>query len=276
MQLLAGRPEFEGLRELLAAAGLETGKGWEQDGGFGTAMHAPRATLEIAAGKVPKTPPVLVEVTALEDVRAVVVEQAKKLADAKVTETAETEWNSQMFVLSACGLTIGFWQSNNPLHNRFAAVEGELHAEGKRFGIVVARWNAVITERLLQGAMDCLLRSGVKREEITVVRVPGAWEIPQAARTMAEGGRVDAVIALGCLLRGETTHYEVISHEVSRGLGQSQQETGVPHAFGVLTCETLEQALDRAGLKAGNKGFEAASVAIEMVSVTDKLRQGGS
>jgi len=115
---------------------------------------------------------------------------------------------------------------------------------------------------------------------VQVVRVPGAWEVPAAARTIADravqGGRpVDAIITLGCLLRGETAHYEAIYNEVARGIGQSQQETGVPHSFGVLTCETLEQALNRAGLKAGNKGFEAAGAAIEMVSLNRKLRQGG-
>ena len=138
------------------------------------------------------------------------------------------------------------------------AVEGDLSAAGMKFAIVVARWNAVITERLLEGALDALLRSGAKRAEIEVVRVPGAWEIPAAARTVAKLGKVDAIITLGCLLRGETAHYEAIYNEVARGIGQSQQETGIPHSFGVLTCETLEQALNRAGIKAGNKGFEAA------------------
>ena len=146
------------------------------------------------------------------------------------------------------------------------AVEGDLSAAGMRFGIVVARWNAVITDRLLQGALDGLCRSGAKKDEIHIVRVPGAWEIPSAARTLAESKTADAVVTLGVLLRGETAHYEAIYNEVARGIGQSQQETGVPHAFGVLTCETLEQALDRAGVKAGNKGFEAAIAAIEMVS----------
>jgi 6,7-dimethyl-8-ribityllumazine synthase len=145
-----------------------------------------------------------------------------------------------------------------------------------RFAIVVARWNAVITDRLLEGALDALLRSGASRADIEVVRVPGAWEIPAAARTIANRSRdsaskVDAIVTLGCLLRGETAHYEAIYNEVARGIGQSQQETGIPHAFGVLTCETLEQALDRAGLKAGNKGFEAASAAIEMVSIRRQL-----
>jgi 6,7-dimethyl-8-ribityllumazine synthase len=108
---------------------------------------------------------------------------------------------------------------------------------------------------------------------VQVIRVPGAWEIPLAARKAAESGKVDAVITLGVLLRGETAHYEAIYNEVSRGIGQSQQETGIPHAFGVLTCETLEQALDRAGIKAGNKGFEAAVAAIEMVSLERKMSE---
>jgi 6,7-dimethyl-8-ribityllumazine synthase len=140
-----------------------------------------------------------------------------------------------------------------------------------KFAIIVARWNSVITDRLLQGALDCLHRSGVRKDLVNVLRVPGAWEIPSAARKVAETKLVDAVITLGCLIRGETAHYEAIYNEVSRGIGQSQQETGIPHAFGVLTCETLEQALDRAGLKAGNKGFEAASAAIEMVSLHRKI-----
>jgi 6,7-dimethyl-8-ribityllumazine synthase len=147
-----------------------------------------------------------------------------------------------------------------------------------RFAIVVARWNAVITDRLLDGALDALLRSGAARADIQIVRVPGAWEIPSAARTLAnlrpEQGQPDAIITLGCLLRGETAHYEAIYNEVARGIGQSQQETGIPHCFGVLTCETLEQALNRAGIKAGNKGFEAAAAAIEMVSVSRKLKGG--
>jgi len=144
-----------------------------------------------------------------------------------------------------------------------------------KFAVVVSRWNAVITDRLLEGALDALLRSGAARPDIHVVRVPGAWEIAAAARTCAAGGRVDAIVTLGCLLRGETAHYEAIYNEVARGIGQSQQETGVPHSFGVLTCETLEQALDRAGIKGGNKGFEAAAAAIEMVSLRRKLQQGG-
>ncbi len=149
----------------------------------------------------------------------------------------------------------------------FPALEGKLDAHGKRFAIVVARFNAFITERLLQSACDGLIRSGARRENISIARVPGAFEIPSAARALALTKKYDAIICLGCLLRGDTAHYDVIVNEVTRGIGQSAQETGVPHAFGVLTCDTLEQAIDRAGLKMGNKGFEAAQAAVEMASL---------
>jgi 6,7-dimethyl-8-ribityllumazine synthase len=147
------------------------------------------------------------------------------------------------------------------------ALEGGLSATGKSFGIVVSRFNAFITERLLQSAFDGLLRSGASEENIDIVRVPGAFEIPSGARTLAGTKKYDAVICLGCLIRGDTAHYDVIVNECARGIGQSAQETGVPHAFGVLTCDTLEQAIDRAGLKMGNKGFEAAQAAIEMANL---------
>ena len=146
-------------------------------------------------------------------------------------------------------------------------LEGQLNAAGRRFGIVVSRFNAFITERLLRGTMDGLLRSGAKIRDIQIVRVPGSFEIPSAARSLAETRKYDAIICLGCLLRGDTAHYDVIVNEVARGVGQSAQETGVPHAFGVLTCETLEHAIDRAGLKMGNKGFEAALAAVEMANL---------
>jgi 6,7-dimethyl-8-ribityllumazine synthase len=132
---------------------------------------------------------------------------------------------------------------------------------------VVSRFNAFITERLFQSAYDGLLRSGAQKKDVVLVRVPGAFEVPLAARTLAETKKYDAVICLGCLLRGDTAHYDVIVNEVTRGIGQSAQETGVPHAFGVLTCDTLEQAIDRAGLKMGNKGLEAALAAVEMANL---------
>jgi 6,7-dimethyl-8-ribityllumazine synthase len=146
-------------------------------------------------------------------------------------------------------------------------LDGELKAGGKRFAIVVSRFNAFITERLLQGALDGLRRTGARSEDIEIMRVPGSFELPSAARMLAETGNYHAIICLGCLLRGETAHYDVIVNECARGIGQSAQETGVPHAFGVLTCDTLEQAIDRAGLKMGNKGLEAALAAVEMASL---------
>jgi 6,7-dimethyl-8-ribityllumazine synthase len=160
----------------------------------------------------------------------------------------------------------------NPSEGQFRTVEGQLDATGRRFAIVVARFNAFITERLLLSACDGLLRSGAVRKDIEIVRVPGAFEIPSAARALALTGKYDAIICLGCLLRGDTAHYDVIVNEVTRGIGQSAQETGVPHAFGVLTCENLEQAIDRAGLKMGNKGFEAALAAVEMASLKEAIR----
>lgn len=140
----------------------------------------------------------------------------------------------------------------------------------------MSRFNSFITERLFLSAYDGLLRSGANKKDIALVRVPGAFEIPLAARTLAETKKYDAVLCIGCLLRGDTAHYDVIVNEVTRGIGQSAQETGVPHAFGVLTCETLEQAIDRAGLKMGNKGFEAAMAAVEMANLKKAISHQSS
>ncbi|HEX3569701.1 MAG TPA: 6,7-dimethyl-8-ribityllumazine synthase [Acidobacteriaceae bacterium] len=279
---VASHAALEGLSRLLNSLGFEPGRGWDDGTGRGAAFLAPLGNLELVAGRAPAVPPILIEVRHLEQVHAAVeqwmiatyrTEEIPKL----LTKIEATHWKSQMFLVTLdAGLKVGFWESENPLHGRPLAVEGDLSAEGMRFGIVVARWNAVITDRLLQGALDGMYRSGAKKDDVRVVRVPGAWEIPSAARTLAESKTMDAVVTLGVLLRGETAHYEAIYNEVARGIGQSQQETGVPHAFGVLTCETLEQALDRAGLKAGNKGFEAAVAAIEMVSIQRKLAMAGN
>jgi len=268
---VASEEAFTQASSLLSALGFEPGKGWSDAEGKGAAFLAPIGNLELVTGRAPAVPALLVEVTQLDAVYATVKAWTEKHS-AKVTELATTHWNSRLFTVTiAKGLELGFWESENPLHGRPIAVEGDLSAAGKRFAIVVARWNAVITDRLLQGSLDALHRSGCAKDDIEIVRVPGAWEIPSAARTLAESGKFAAVITLGVLLRGETAHYEAIYTEVARGIGQSQQETGVPHAFGVLTCETLEQALDRAGVKAGNKGFESAIAAIEMVSIQRKL-----
>jgi 6,7-dimethyl-8-ribityllumazine synthase len=247
----------------------------------GAAFLAPLGNLEIVDGDLPSTAEVLVEVTALDAVHQAagswLRSQGGEEAAARLSPVTETHWKSRIFTVEPeVGFKISFWAWTDPAKGWPVAVEGDLSAEGMKFGLVVARWNAVITDRLLEGALDALLRSGAKRAEIDVIRVPGAWEIPAAARTVANLGHLDAIVALGCLLRGETAHYEAIYNEVARGIGQSQQETGIPHSFGVLTCETLEQALNRAGIKAGNKGFEAAVAAIEMVSLTRKLRQSSS
>ncbi len=290
VQAIASPEAFARLSGLLAALGFQPGQGWSDDHGRGSAFLAPLANLELTTGRSPATPPLLIEVTGLDEVHRVTREwlsaEAKNnlgesalnldetTADLRqnVSEISETHWKSRLFSADLDrNLQVGFWESNNPLHGRPVAVEGDLSAANKRFAIVVARWNAVITDRLLQGSLDALMRSGATRAEIDIVRVPGAWEIPSAARTLAESECYAAIITLGVLLRGETAHYEAIYNEVARGIGQSQQDTGVPHAFGVLTCETLEQALDRAGLKAGNKGFEAGIAAIEMASIQEKL-----
>jgi len=274
---IASEDVYAKLGSLFRSLGFEEGKGWAVDGGQGAPFLAPLGNLELVLGRAPAVPNILVETTQLEAVYATVrawmaANFRTEEAVVRLTAPVETHWNSRLFTADlAPGLKIGFWQSENPLRGRPVALEGDLSAAGMRFAIVVARWNAVITDRLLQGALDALLRSGANDQMIQIVRVPGAWEIPSAARTLAESKRFSAIITLGVLLRGETAHYEAIYTEVARGIGQSQQDTGVPHAFGVLTCETLEQALDRAGLKAGNKGFEAAIAAIEMASIGVKL-----
>ena len=279
---VASSDTFDKLNSLLLALGFEQGKGWQDDKGRGVALLAPLGNLEFVTGRPPAVPPLLVEVTNLDAVHAAVQQwmhgsYRSEEVEALLSSPEPTLWNSRLFTVKVAeGLTLGFWQSENPLHDKPVAIEGDLSAAGMRFAIVTARWNAVITDRLLQGSLDGLYRSGAVKGDVEIVRVPGAWEIPSAARTLAESKRFDAIIALGCLLRGETAHYEAIYTEVARGIGQAQQETGVPHAFGVLTCETLEQALDRAGVKAGNKGFEAAIAAIEMVSIGRKLVELGS
>lgn len=275
----ASPDELDALASFFSALGFEPGKGWDNEISRGRPFLAPLGNLEFVDGTIRVPSNTLIEVTALDDVRRVAKGWLKQHGGGeeskRISEIGETHWNSRAFTVEpALGHSFTFWEWLDPLKNKPAALEGDLVATGMKFALVVARWNAVITDRLLQGALDCLHRSGVRREDVQVVRVPGAWEIPAAARAVAEAKQADAVITLGCLLRGETAHFEAIYNEVARGIGQSQQETGVPHAFGVLTCDTLEQALDRAGLKSGNKGFEAAAAAIEMVSLGRKIAAG--
>jgi len=146
-------------------------------------------------------------------------------------------------------------------------LKGNLSAKGLRLGIVVSRFNSFITERLLAGALDALSRAGADEKKIEIVRVPGSFEIPVAAKRLAQTGRYDALICLGCIIRGETQHFDYLSAEVTRGIQLAAIETGVPLAFGVLTTDTLEQAIDRAGAKSGNKGAEVALSAVEMANL---------
>src|SRR5437660_121052 len=155
-------------------------------------------------------------------------------------------------------------------------INGALSAVGARFGIIVSRFNSFITERLLAAAVDALERAGATSKDVDVVHVPGAFELPLAAKKLAATGKYDALIAIGCVLRGETTHYDYVCSETARGLQLAQMDSSLPIIFCVLTCETLEQDIDRAGLKGGNKGFEAGLAAVEMAQLSRKLRAAGS
>lgn len=151
-------------------------------------------------------------------------------------------------------------------------IEGNLDATGLRFGIIVGRFNSFIGERLLEGALDALVRHGADDGQIDVARVPGAFEIPLAAKKLAASGKYDALICLGAVIRGSTPHFDYVASEVSKGVASVSLETGVPVAFGVLTTDSIEQAIERAGTKAGNKGFEAAVTAIETANLLKRLK----
>lgn len=151
--------------------------------------------------------------------------------------------------------------------------EGQLSAAGLRFAIIVSRFNSFITDRLLAGAMDALARTGVDPAAVDTVKVPGSWEVPLVASELARQHRYDAIICLSAVIRGETPHFDYVAAEAAKGVAHAAAETGVPVAFGVLTTNTLEQAIDRAGAKGGNKGFDAAMTAIEMANLMRALRQ---
>jgi 6,7-dimethyl-8-ribityllumazine synthase len=154
-------------------------------------------------------------------------------------------------------------------------IEGQLTAHDLRLAVVVARFNDFITGRLLTGALDALARAGCPDENIEVIKVPGSWELPVVAAELAHGRRHDAIICLGAVIRGETPHFDYVAGEAAKGLAKVAVETGVPVAFGVLTTETLEQAVNRAGAKSGNKGFDAAFTAIEMANLMRRIRRDG-
>jgi 6,7-dimethyl-8-ribityllumazine synthase len=257
--------EFAALGKLFDALGFAPGAGWDNGKSRGAGFRAPVGDLEIYKGTGVTTTGVLVEVSDLDSTHRIVTRS--KLGS--VSKIEPTTWQARLFRFTIKDLQVTFWQFDRPHKLPFQTVEGELYVTGARFGIVVSRFNAFITERLLLGAVDALRRTGTRERDIEVVRVPGAFEVPIAARHLAFAKRpkIDAVICLGLLMRGETSNYEHIASEVVRGIGQAAQDSGKPCTFGVLTCDTLEQAIDRAGLKMGNKGFEAAISAVEMVSL---------
>lgn len=151
-------------------------------------------------------------------------------------------------------------------------IEGQLSSEGLKFAIVLSRFNSFITERLLGGALDALSRTGCRPEDIEIVKVPGSWEIPLVAKTVARQKRHDALICLSAIIRGDTPHFDYVAGEASKGIALASLESGLPMAFGVLTCNTLEEAIDRAGTKGGNKGYDAAMTAIEMANLMRQLQ----
>ena len=154
-------------------------------------------------------------------------------------------------------------------------IEGHLNAAGLRFAVIVSRFNSFVCERLLAGALDALNRSGAAADQIDIVKVPGSWEIPLVASELARQHRYDAIVCLSAVIRGETPHFDYVASEAAKGVASAAAETGVPIAFGILTTNTLEQAIDRAGAKGGNKGFDAAMTAIEMANLLRALRQAG-
>ena len=289
--------------ELFRALGFAPGNEWHEGGSHGIEMLAPSGGVEFIAA--PDAPPAdaTVEVADADGAYEIVKKLLPTLSEPTLSPKAgeedgapagekgaarvasptgsgtsvkihheihDTPYGARMFTVEAGGLRVAFLTyAKKPGETK--GMEARLDARGKRFALVVSRFNSFITERLLDGALQALRQCGAKSEDMTVVHVPGAFEIPSASRQLAESGKYHAIVCIGCLLRGGTLHYEVIANEVTRGVGQSAQETGVPHAFGVLTCDTLEQAIDRAGLKAGNKGFEAGLAAVEMASLREKM-----
>jgi 6,7-dimethyl-8-ribityllumazine synthase len=270
--------------ELLRAMGFAPGNEWHEGGHHGMEMLAPNGGVELIAAPDAPSVDAMVEVSDADLAYEIVKKLAPTLSQKTGKDGApapdhlglsirkqigDTPYGARLFEVEVSGLRLGFLSYAKKTEAE--GIEGPLDARGKRFAIVVARFNSFITERLLDGALLALRQCGADPKEIIVVRVPGSFEIPSAARQLAESKHYAAIVCLGCLLRGDTAHYDVIVNEATRGIGQSAQETGVPHGFGVLTCDTLEQAIDRAGLKAGNKGYEAALAAVEMACLREKV-----
>jgi len=275
MALVRSPEDFEPLVKLLESLGLRKGLRGENDNCRSAEFLPTRLRFDVTQRKKPwDDVDLMLKVSDLDTALELVKRQAFDVVKEHSGRGPEHFIGNFRLKLpgGTCVIVWGPRVSENVTETDNLALEGDLRATGKHFAIVVSRFNSFIVERLLAGAIDGLVRCGAKLyEDIEIIRVPGSFEIPSAARTLAKTKKYDAIICLGCLLRGDTAHYDVIVNEVARGIGQSAQETGVPHAFGVLTCETLEQAIDRAGLKMGNKGFEAALAAVEMANLKDEV-----
>ena len=266
--LPASETDFAALEEFFSALGFAPGEHWAGRRSKGKKFEAFESGVELAMGQDMPAAELVVEV----DNADIVAEAARAKGFEFVSEIAGHDWGARVFVLR---IPAGFGNLAVFSYNenwRQPTREAQLDSTGMKFAVVVSRFNAFITERLLAGATDALRRTGAQAADIEIVRVPGAFELPAAAKMLAESGKYNALVAIGCLLRGDTAHYDVIVNEVTRGVGEVALATGVPVGFGVLTCDTLEQAIDRAGLKMGNKGFEAALAALELAALKRTLQ----
>jgi 6,7-dimethyl-8-ribityllumazine synthase len=263
----ASEADFTALEQFFSALGFAPGEHWDGRRSRGKKFEAFESGIELAMGQDMPDAELVVEV----DNADIVAEAARAKGFEFVSDIADHDWGARVFVLRIpCGIgNLAVFSYNE--NWRQPMREAQLDSTGMKFAVVVSRFNAFITERLLAGATDALRRTGAQAADIAIVRVPGAFEIPTAAKMLAETGEYNALVAIGCLLRGDTAHYDVIVNEVTRGVGEVSLATGVPIGFGVLTCDTLEQAIDRAGLKMGNKGFEAALAAVELAQLKRTL-----
>jgi len=267
--LPASDEDFLSLEEFFSSLGFTPGESWSGRRNKGRKFEAFESGVELATGKEMPDVELLVEV----DNADIVAETARAKGFTFVSDITDCDWGARLFVLQ---VPAGFGKLAVFSYNenwRQPTRESQLDATGMKFAVVVSRFNAFITERLLAGATNALRRTGALITDVEIVRVPGAFELPSAAKMLAESGKYNALVAVGCVLRGDTAHYDVIVNEVTRGVGDVALATGVPIGFGVLTCDTLEQAIDRAGLKMGNKGFEAALAALELAVLKRTLRE---
>jgi 6,7-dimethyl-8-ribityllumazine synthase len=261
--------EYKEVVAFFANLGLAQGESWDGHRSKGIKLEVPESGVEIGMGEGFPPADLVIET----DNADITYQYAQQHGYRFVDEIKDYDWGARMFTLELpreLGNLAIFSYNEDWRHKK---IEADLDAKGMKFALVVSRFNSFITERLLSGALLGLRQCRVDQGNMEVVRVPGAFEIPSAARTLAESGKYNGIVTLGCLLRGDTLHYDVIANEVTRGIGQAVQETGVPMGFGVLTCDTLEQAIDRAGLKAGNKGWDAALAAVEMAVLQKKTKK---